>query len=123
MLLLLCRIHYSLTLSDGCIACVGSDFGNRSNGIFWARLELTQGLVKGERLKEVKVMHRSRMKRRSLVLLLVILRDVAEEATKVDILRVIEDNDGDVISSNAQNEVGQCRYVHSHIFIHPCTSS
>jgi hypothetical protein len=54
----------------------------------------------------------------------VILRDVAEEATKVDILRVIEDNDGDVISSNAQNEVGQCRYVHSHIiFIHPCTSS
>jgi hypothetical protein len=84
--------------------------------------------VKGEGLKEVKVMHRSRMKRRSRVMLLVvhatvILRDVPEEATKVDILRGFEDDNGNVISSSAQKEVGQCWYTHSHIFIHPCTSS
>ena len=53
----------------------------------------------------------------------VILHDVPEEATKEDILRVFEDNDGNVVSIGAQKEVGQCWYVHSHIFIHPCTSS
>jgi len=54
----------------------------------------------------------------------VILRDVPEEATEEDILLVFEDDDGNVVSSGAQKEVGQCWYVHSHnIFIHPSTSS
>jgi|AntRauTorckE5430_2_1112549.scaffolds.fasta_scaffold04647_3 hypothetical protein len=53
----------------------------------------------------------------------VILRDVPEEATEEDILRVFEDDDGNVVSSGAQKEVGQCWYVQSHIFIYPCTSS
>eukprot|EP00979_Chaetoceros_neogracilis_P014613 scaffold4796_cov136-Chaetoceros_neogracile.AAC.1 len=74
------------------------------------QIRVTQDLVKGEGLKEVKVMHRSRMKRRSRVMLLVvhatvILRDVPEEATKVDILRGFEDDNGNVINSSAQKEI------------------
>ena len=45
----------------------------------------------------------------------VLLRDDPEEATKKDILRVFEDDDGNVVSSG---------YAYSLIiFIHQCTSS
>jgi len=41
----------------------------------------------------------------------VILRDVPEEATEEDILSVFRDDDGNVVISGVQKEVGQCWFV------------